>query len=373
MSSSRRKLFLIWPKPTDRYDRLCSLLAKDGWEVNNLDNINNLLSIHHASQENDVICLAVLNPCIKYFNRSDVNVLHRFYESGGKLLLAASGRDENAATDTPIAIANLNAVVTTRYSIQFKDDCIIRPNPYKLYHPKEAKLENFITNRGLSDALKRYAKSRDIRTTDLFNEPIEAKLIYPHGCSIKVLDRRKSTVMMTSSHWTIPSQQAICTFHSLSTDKRRSRLVAIGSSALFSDAYITHEDNEAVVRCLFDFLSDQNFSINISDARTVEIPDIPISSLPDFQRLIDVPVPCLQTTEEIPEDKSSLIERKLFSIDTSDLPKVLKAYQHLDVPPGPLTLIKPPALDLAMGIDASNRYILRRSARDRSGSSNTSD
>lgn len=372
--SGPRKLFLIWPKPTDRYERLCALLAKDGWRANNLDNINNLLDICQAAKHNDVICLAVLNPCTKYFNRSNLNLLHKFCDSGGKLLLAASGRDDSAPQEGSISRANLNAIATARYSIQFNDDCIIRPNPYKLYHPKEAKLENFTTNRGLSDALKRYVNSRDKSTTDLFNEPREANLVYPHGCSIKVLDRRKATVMMTSSQWAIPSQQAICTFHSMSNDGgRQSRVVAIGSSALFGDSYIAHEDNEAIVRCLFDFISDQNFSINISDARTVEIPDVPISTLPDFQRLIDVPVPCLQTTEELPEDKLTLIERKLFSIDTSDIPKILRAYQQLDVPRGPLTLIKPPALDLASSIDTSNRYILRRSADDRSESANTNE
>lgn len=372
--SSSRKLFLIWPKPSDSYDRLYSYLAEsEGCKVSFIDNIETILhSVCDTSaptkKDFDVICLAILNPSDEHFTRSTLNALDKFLDSGNKLLLAASGRDESSDDEESIALSNLNAIVSSKCGIRFNNDCVIRPNPYELYHPKEAKLEQFVTNRGLSDVLKRYlidAPARRPMASSLFDEKPsnEPKAIYPNGCTIKVLDRRKVVVMMTSSQWTIPSQQAICTFHTGNNLNNgcgdSSRVVAIGSCAMLSDSYIDREDNRAIVRSLIAFLCDKNFPINISDAKTVEIPEVSPTTLPDFQRLIDVPVPSLQTTEQLPADKFALIDQKLFAFDTSDLPKVLKAYEKLNVPQGPLTLIEPPDLGIKLG-KGVGRYVLRR-------------
>lgn len=373
MSSSSRKLFLVWPKPGDSYNRLYSYLAEvEGCKVNLVDNIDTLQGINGASSKHfDVICLAILNPSDKYFTRSNLNALNTFLDAGNKLLLATCARDESnnkfgdghGDSDRSSAITNLNAFVSSRCGIRFNNNCVIRPNPYELYHPKEAKLEHFVTNRGLNDVLKRYLIDVPRRSMGLFDDKpsSEPKIIYANGCTIRVLDRRKATVMMTSSQWTIPSQQSICTFHtgSNSDQGHESRVVAIGSSAMLTDAYIDREDNRAIVRSLMAFLFDKNFPINISDAKTVEIPEASASSLPDFQRLMDVPVPCLQTTEELPEDKRTLIDQRLFAIDTGELPKVLRAYERLNVPQGPLTLIEPPSLGFGLTSGVS-RFVLRR-------------
>lgn len=333
--TNSHKVFIFWFKFSGQYDSLKSLLIEDGWQI--LVASSSLSLAEFSGGQGKLACLAILNPFNYVFSPMEVRHIYKFLACGNSLIIAG-GDNESGLNKT-----NSNQILSP-FGIKFNHDCVIRPNPYELYHPKDAQLEDFIANRGLADTLKKYTTARPSEDSLLKVQdgPVSSgpRIIYSQGCTLTV-NTKLSTIMMTSSRWAIPSGLAICAFHR--DDEKSSRLIALGSASLMSDSYIDAEDNKSLVRTLLEFITYKNFPINISDAKTIEIPTN--NTTADVSRLIDTPISCLQESEPLPDDKSSLVDRKLFNLDNSMLPKITRAFHDLDVPHERLTLIKP-KLDL---------------------------
>lgn len=338
------KIFIIWPHPQGQYNSLKSLLIQDGWQV--LES-NNFVEFEQP-KPGRIACLAILNSGGGHkFTAIEIDQVLRF--SSENSLIVAHGCSEPNTND-------LNRIVS-KFGIEFLPDCIIRPNRFKLFHPKEALLEDFISNRGLSDAIARHLKNKSPESSlsldgGLSNNP---QIIYPYGCTIKV-NNKKSTVMMTSSQWAIPSKQCICTFYKGDDSNPNCRMISLGSSSMMSDKYLDEKDNRYIIIAMLEFITNRNFYINISEAKTIEIPMKNIT--PDIDQLIDIPISCFQESEPLPMDKSNLMIKKLFNIDSTKLPKVIRAFEVLGISQGPLTLIKP-NLDLQpLNFESSNHELI---------------
>lgn len=352
------KIFLIWSKSSGRYRRLEALLKEINWRIQVISTLGgHNLNEDGVSSGSTIVCLAIFQ-AISRFSKRDIEEIHKFYSSTDScncLLIAHGSSNDN---ESRRQMSNIDDLVST-FGIKFQSEInIIRPNPYKFYHPKDAQLEDFIANRALDDLLKEGVSKGKTRPEDdslLLHVPVgdalRPKIIFPKGCSLSV-DIKKSTILMTSSPWALPSNQAICALHEnkgttqLGTE-RANRLIAISSSQIFTDEYIDKEDNRSLVKAILDVLTNRDFSINVSDARTIEIPEN--NTTPDATRLCDKPIACFQESYPLPDDRKSLIDFRLFTFDNTHLPRVLRAYKELhlaegedDLPSsGPLKLIKP--------------------------------
>lgn len=365
-----KRKFLLFTKKADTVKKLISFIEGSGWEQEVVLNLGRLKEILEGSQQNEMsICLAILNPENNQFTSNDLDVLRKFSKTTNCCgMIVASGDDEACLNKS-----NLNAIISD-YGFQFRKDCVIRPNLICYKHPKEALLQDFVSNRGLEDCLRRIsAKNREPSAIDIIatpnnsnqfqsddNDSFNARILYAYGCSLKITDTKKCVVMMTSSKWALPTEQPICVFHKSTLDNGSGfRLVALGSASMFNDQYLECENNLDIFKSFLDFITNRNFAINMSDAKTIEIP--PINYTPDIDTLMSIPIAYVQRTDPMPEDKSTLIDKKLFTIDNSLLPSVIEAFRELDIAKGPLTLIKPNFERYHLSLEpAIHRFLIRR-------------
>lgn len=354
------KLFIFWasPEETNNYSDLKSMLAHNNWQVTSTTD-SSALERFSGEKNGSTLCLvAILHSISCQLKPTELEHLNRFVAEGNHLLIASGDNEQ-----TPNG-SHLNQIAA-KFGVEFNADCVIRPNPYKHYHPKEAHLEDFIVNKGFADELDKFIQSNGrVRKKNSQSGSDHrnggAKILYPFGCTLRQLDKMSSTIMLTSSKWALPNQQAICTFHrDLSND---SRMVAFGSAALMSDPYLNEEDNRSLVTVMLEFIVSKEFPINMSDARTIEIPKPSVA--PDANHLIEVPIPCLQEPEELPRDKFSLIDRRLFSLSLSIVPTISRAFEELNVERETLSLIKPNFECKPLELEpATHGFLLRRLRR----------
>lgn len=352
------KIFILWSRDSGENSLFEEYLLHSGWQIRYLTDIN-LLIPYFVPDSTKIICLCLLGPNKCEFSAEDMLIFYKFYEAGNSLFIASSCYEFSGDQ------TNLN-ILTSKFGIAFNKDCVIRPNAYEHYHPKEARLSDFIVNKGLIYSLKKFTKvqasgqSESKKQEDRGNSELQTNepgILYTKGCTLSV--GHKSTIVMTSSDWALPVNQAICAFHK---HEARGRVVAIGSSSMFSNCYIDKEDNRAVLGVLLDFIVDKKFSINLSDAKTIEIPQV--VPTPDIDRLIDIPISCLKATEPLPtrQNITSLIDRRLFNIDNSLLPSVIRAFREFGVQHVPLNLIKPTFEVKPLQFKlATHNFIIRRS------------
>ena len=353
--STSDKVFLFWnaneTNQREQYNSFKTHLIASGWRVEFIEKISSL----NEFTQPKLVCLSILSSEQNLFDppNTDLKQVLRFLDRDNVCLLVAQNSQETGQPTLPI-----NRIVS-KFGIKFQQkDCVIRPNPYKLYHPKEALLEDFIANRGLEDVLKSIRKrdgnKQAIDDDDQNQKLLEiellaaktkldssfstsCRLLYPNGCTLRV-ENKVSTVLMTSSRWTLPSRQAICAINKQQSAKRRTRCIALGSADLFSDRYLNVEDNKQIVSSLLEFLVYEECSINISDSKTIEIP--PNNMTADVEALANIPISCLKEAEPLPENVSSLIDTRLFDLNTLQmLPTILRAYKDLKVEHEKLSLM----------------------------------
>lgn len=360
----KRKVF-IFGQGQQSFKLFRALLVAGGWHSEWLTSIDLNILESVTDEETELTCLVILDqPESQKFTLQESNLIVEFYKKGGSLLIASYGDQGQIG---------INHLVSS-FGVQFNRDCLIRPNLYRHFHPKEAMIEDFVANRGLADSMKKYLTECAVHKTaseeieSLLREPTESgsadlkslpasdrveslKIIYPYGCSLSITNKKESAIVMTSSRWTIPSGRALCVFQApdlVGKVSTTGRVVILGSVALMSDKFLNLENNQALVRSMMDYLqNDANFHINLSDARTTETTSNCSDMKPALDRLLDLPVSCLQECEPLPDDVSSLIDRRQFRIDGKMIPSIMRAHRDLNVELGCFGLIKP---------DLSNSY-----------------
>lgn len=355
MSSVRRGFVILTDEP-DKYSRLGELLAQQGWTLNRVDlgaNLGDQLA--NVQANNTIICLALLSPNTHKFSQSDIRLIRKLTDAGNSLIIAA-GDEETAAN----AATNLNQL-SSNYGVKFRKNCVIRPNPYKQYHPKEVMLTDFMVNRSFNELIKKHCNS-SIDSAEFpsignstSSDAAPIRVLYANGCSLQV--DNDSHVILTSSNYSIPPNQAICTLYK---GLNNSKVIVLGSASVMSDAYVDEENNGPLVMALLDICQDEHFSTNLSDARTLELPEMVYTG--DMKTLIDLPLPCFETLEPLPRNKTDLIARHVFNFDCSKLPLVVDAYSRLGLVNEPLTLLRPRFHCQYLKLEpATHGFVLRRS------------
>ncbi|VEL39538.1 unnamed protein product [Protopolystoma xenopodis] len=129
-------------------------------------------------------------------------------------------------------------------------------------------------------------------------------------------------------------------FISLLQSPKEGKFAVIGSAHMFSDNYLNKEDNSKIFDVLFTFLTTSD-GVHF-DPIDAEDPDIETYfQVPDISSLGDQLKACLQESDEVPSNVSTLFDQSLFAMDTSMVSKAIAAFDKLRVKHEPLTLIVP--------------------------------
>ncbi|XP_023240963.1 intraflagellar transport protein 52 homolog [Centruroides sculpturatus] len=236
------------------------------------------------------------------FTEIEFNNLRKFLDSGGSLfVLMGEGGEKKFQT-------NINFLLE-EYGIMVNNDSVVRTVYYKYFHPKEALVSNGVLNRAISQAAGKILPGQGLEDA---NNTQALSFLYPYGATLNVA--KPAVAVLSSGSVAFPLNRPVCALYV--NPKTDGKIAVLGSSHMFSDQYIDKEENN---------------KIKISDYYTI----------PSISKLSEQPFSCLQESEEVPTDYTKLFDTALFQLDNRVLPKVIKAYEELNMKHEPLRLITP--------------------------------
>ncbi|XP_022102569.1 intraflagellar transport protein 52 homolog isoform X2 [Acanthaster planci] len=285
------------------------------------------------------------------FTAPEFEAIKGFLESGGSVLVMM-GEGGETKFDT-----NINFLLED-YSIMVNNDSVVRTSYYKYFHPKEALIANGVLNRAISVAAGKMVHSvtEDEAANDTKKEvsstiitPPAAELgedkksnyrealtyLFPFGATLNVA--KPATAILSTGTVAFPLNRPICALHSSKYSK--GKLAVLGSVHMFSDQYLDKEENSKIMDVIFQWLTTDTVTLNAIDAEDPEVSDY--NMLPDTAKLAENLRCCLQEHDDTPKDINSLFRSKLYTLDTTTVPKVIRSYELLGVKHEQLSLIQP--------------------------------
>ncbi|XP_062589670.1 intraflagellar transport protein 52 homolog [Saccostrea cucullata] len=264
----------------------------------------------------------VLSGSREKFTGSELESIKRYIDGGGSVLvLLGEGGETRFET-------NINFLLE-EYGIMVNNDAVVRTSYYKYFHPKEALIANGVLNRAVSQAAgKTFSMDED------GNNAQALSFLYPYGATLNVM--KPATALLSTGSVSFPLNRPVCALYE---NRNRGKLVVLGSVHMFSDQYIDKEENSKVLDVLIRALTSDEIKLNPIDAEDPEISDY--NMLPDVAKLAGQLKTCLQESDDVPRDITMLFDNSLFKLDTSLVPKAIKAFEQLNVKHEPLTLITP--------------------------------
>ncbi|KAI8801523.1 hypothetical protein BJ742DRAFT_863908 [Cladochytrium replicatum] len=255
------------------------------------------------------------------FLTSEFSALKQYLERGGSILYLANEGGESAMS------TNFNYLLE-EYGMTVNPDSVARTVYYKYFHPKEVYVANGVLNRELNRAAgkQRGGGGSSGRTLTF---------VYPFGATLNV--QKPAIPILSSGTVSYPLNRPIGAVYVSPSGK--GKLVVLGSGSIFSDQYIDKEENAKLFDVLMEFLTSDKIVLNNIDANEPDISDY--HYLPDTAKLSDTLRSCLQESEELPKDFTTLFDLDLFKFDTSLIPAALQLYEQLGLKHEPLTLIQP--------------------------------
>ncbi|EGD78348.1 CGI-53 protein [Salpingoeca rosetta] len=260
------------------------------------------------------------------FTAGEFEVIRQYLENGGSLLIMV-GEGGETRFDT-----NINFLLE-EYGVMVNADAVVRSTFYKYHHPKECLVSNGVLNREINKAAGKPQPSG--RADDTAFDQMSLQYLYPFGATLSV--QPPAVPVLSTGNVSIPLNRPTCAFYS--NDSRPGKLAVIGSCHIFSDQYLDKEENGTLLDVVLSWLTDDDFELNHIDAEEPEISEyVPI---PHVQKLADKPRVCLQESDDVPRDFTTLFSGSLFGISTKHIPATVQAYADLDVAHEQLRLIEP--------------------------------
>lgn len=114
----------------------------------------------------------------------------------------------------------------------------------------------------------------------------------------------------------------------------------MGSMMFMEDEFFEKEDNQAIQEAVFKWLltdGDAEFERFVRDETDIQ----EYAHVPDITALADRLRSCLQESDELPRNFTSLITDKLYKFDTDLIPESINLFQQCGIKHEPLTLIPP--------------------------------
>ncbi|KAJ3264992.1 Intraflagellar transport protein 52 [Chytriomyces hyalinus] len=272
------------------------------------------------------------------FSMSEFGALKTFLEKGGSILyLAGEGGESEYNT-------NFNYLLE-EYGMMVNSDSVTRTVFYKYFHPKEVFVSNGILNREINRAAGKKANvpasnrpggmiGGDLGQHDHKNHT-GLSFVYPYGASLTV--QKPSIPLLSTGTVSYPLNRPVAAAYI--HPKGKGKIIVVGSGYMFSDAYIDKEENGKLFDVIVQLLTTDKIVLNPIDANEPDISDY--HYLPDTAKLAENLRCCLQESEDVPKDFTTLFDVKLFNFDTSLVPEAINLYEELRLKQEPLSLIQP--------------------------------
>lgn len=115
----------------------------------------------------------------------------------------------------------------------------------------------------------------------------------------------------------------------------------LGSLKFFHDDFFEKEDNQKIQEAIFKWLLSRDNDAEF-EAHIKEEPEISENQhVPDITALADRLRSCLQESDDLPKDFTTLFNQNLYKFDTDLVPESIDLYKTLGIKHEPLTLIPP--------------------------------
>jgi intraflagellar transport protein 52 len=291
--------------------------------------------------------IAVFAGSREKFSKKDFDVLSRFIEDGGSvIILMGEGGESKYNT-------NLNYLLE-QYGMFVNPDHVVRTVYLKPYsHPKEVCIQQGVLNRELTRAARdlrsRVEASRNVDLGASLGAPTEQgglSVVYPYGATVNV--QKPAVALMSTAQEAYPLSRPIMAVYDgkTATDtngkllKKKGRLLVLGSTKMFEDDWLIKEDNSKLLEILIRWMDPrEEMRLNQGDADDPDIGDH--HYVPDTGALAMRMRCCLQEADEVPQDFTQLFDDSLFQLHSDKIPEVLKLYKEMEVKHEVLTLIPP--------------------------------
>ncbi|CAL8085539.1 unnamed protein product [Calicophoron daubneyi] len=270
--------------------------------------------------------LFVIAGATEKFSAAEFTAIKKYIDNGGSVLVLMGENGESKYT------TNINFLLE-QYGIMVNSDAVVRTSYFKYFHPKEALIPNGILNRALAEAA---GKSILTASQDEVPHKQALQFIYPYGATLNVA--KPSVALLSTGSVAFPLNRPVCAAYK-SQDGSNGGLAVVGSAMMFTDPYITKEDNMKIFEVILTYLTNETVKLNLIDAEDPEIETY--YQVPDITSLANSLKSCLQESDEIPQNIAQLFDQGLFTMDTKLVPRALDAYEKLRVKHEPLSLITP--------------------------------
>lgn len=298
------------------------------------------------------------------FTTSEFTALKAYIENGGSIFYMTGEGGEGQYN------TNFNYLLE-EYGIMTNLDVVTRTVYYKYHHPKEVFISNGILNREINRAagkkigtLTYYSSNTslvnniptseasgggligmDSSTTNIsgkgagyesnYFNPNYLSVVYPFGATLNV--QKPAIPILSSGSVSYPLNRPVAAF---SIDPvGYGKVAVLGSILMFSDQYIDKEENGKFLDVIIQWLTTDKIELNSIDANEPDIADY--HYLPETIQLSNTLKSCLQESDEIPKDFTTMFDTRLFKLDTSLIPEAIKLYDSIHLKHEPLTLIQP--------------------------------
>ncbi|OUM67069.1 hypothetical protein PIROE2DRAFT_40308, partial [Piromyces sp. E2] len=265
------------------------------------------------------------------FTTSEFSALKTYIENGGSIFYMTGEGGENQYN------TNFNYLLE-EYGIMTNLDAVTRTVYYKYHHPKEVFIANGILNREINRAAGKKIGTLSYYSTNTSMNNIPASenaVVYPYGATLNV--QKPAIPILSSGNVSFPLNRPVAAF---SVDPvGYGKVAVVGSILMFSDQYIDKEENGKFLDVIIQWLTTDKIVLNSIDANEPDIADY--HYLPETIQLSNTLKSCLQESDEIPKDFTTMFDTRLFKLDTSLIPEAIKLYDTIHLKHEPLTLIQP--------------------------------
>ena len=111
----------------------------------------------------------------------------------------------------------------------------------------------------------------------------------------------------------------------------------MGSIQMLHDDFFEKEDNQKIQEALFKWMLNDEGNLEASMKNEPELSEY--HHVPDITSLADSLRSCLQESDDLPKDFTTLFNEDLYKFDTDLVPEVLDLYKAIGVKHEPITLI----------------------------------
>ncbi|KAJ3034259.1 Intraflagellar transport protein 52, partial [Rhizophlyctis rosea] len=264
------------------------------------------------------------------FSMAEFGALKAFIERGGSILYL-SGEGGESAYNT-----NFNYLLE-EYGMMVNPDAVTRTVYYKYFHPKEVYVTSGVLNREINRAAGKLVGGvvdHSIQEAGRYNSHA-LTFLYPFGATLNV--QKPAIPLLSSGTVSYPLNRPIGAVYVHPSGK--GKLVVVGSAHMFSDMYIEKEENGKLFDVLVQFCTSDKITLNSIDANEPDVSDY--HYIPDTAKLSETLRSCLQESEELPKDFTTMFDVDLFKFDTTLIPQAVQLYEDLHLKHEPLTLIQP--------------------------------